>query len=113
MLRIYYSTSTNNSCYAHFLNISDCTVIPINFTSVDTIPDGYTNITELDISTPNILTMSAGSSTQPVYISNGRAVACTYTLGKSVPADAKFTDTTYSAATINAEGLMSVSVKLS
>ncbi len=34
-----------------------------------------------------------GSSTQPVYFSNGVPVACTYTLGKSVPSDAKFTDT--------------------
>lgn len=39
------------------------------------------------------LDSSAGSSTQPVYFSGGKPVACTYTLNKSVPADAKFTDT--------------------
>lgn len=39
------------------------------------------------------LTTSAGSSTQPVYFSNGKPVACTYTLGKSVPNNAVFTDT--------------------
>lgn len=39
------------------------------------------------------LTSSAGSATQPVYFSDGKPVATTYTLGKSVPADAKFTDT--------------------
>lgn len=39
------------------------------------------------------LDSSAGSSTQPVYFSGGKPVACTYTLSKSVPADAKFTDT--------------------
>ena len=39
------------------------------------------------------LDSSAGSSTQPVYFSAGKPVACTYTLSKSVPADAKFTDT--------------------
>lgn len=38
-------------------------------------------------------TATAGSATQPVYFSGGKPVACTYTLGKSVPADAKFTDT--------------------
>lgn len=39
------------------------------------------------------LTTNAGSATQPVYFSNGVPVATIYTLGKSVPADAKFTDT--------------------
>lgn len=38
-------------------------------------------------------TATAGSATQPVYFSGGKPVACTYTLAKSVPADAKFTDT--------------------
>ena len=38
-------------------------------------------------------TATAGSATQPVYFSGGKPVACSYTLGKSVPADAKFTDT--------------------
>lgn len=41
------------------------------------------------------LTSNAGSSTQPVYFSDGKPVACSYTLGKSVPADALFTDHTY------------------
>lgn len=38
-------------------------------------------------------TATAGSATQPAYFSGGKPVACTYTLAKSVPADAKFTDT--------------------
>lgn len=41
------------------------------------------------------LTSNAGSSTQPVYFSGGKPVACSYTLGKSVPANALFTDHTY------------------
>lgn len=47
------------------------------------------------------LDTSAGSATQPVYFSNGVPVKTTHTLGKSVPADAVFTDTdtTYSAGT--------------
>ena len=53
------------------------------------------------------LDSSAGSATQPVYFSGGKPVACTYTLGKSVPSDAKFTDTTYGVATATANGLMS------
>lgn len=39
------------------------------------------------------LSSSAGSATQPVYFSDGKPVATTYTLGKSVPASAVFTDT--------------------
>lgn len=41
------------------------------------------------------LTTSGGTATKPVYFSNGKPVACTYTLGKSVPSDAVFTDTHY------------------
>ncbi len=43
--------------------------------------------------TATALTSSAGSTTQPIYFSGGKPVACSYTLAKSVPADAKFTDT--------------------
>ena len=59
----------------------------------------------------NKLNTNAGSATQPVYFANGVPVVCTYTLGKSVPSDAKFTDTTYSVATASANGLMSASDK--
>lgn len=38
-------------------------------------------------------TTTAGSATQPVYFSGGKPVACSYTLGKSVPSNAVFTDT--------------------
>lgn len=39
------------------------------------------------------LDSSAGSAIQPVYFKDGKPVATTYTLNKTVPADAKFTDT--------------------
>lgn len=35
---------------------------------------------------------TVGSVTQPVYLNGGTATACTYTLGKSVPSNAVFTD---------------------
>ena len=41
------------------------------------------------------LDTSAGGATQPVYFKDGKPVATTYALNKTVPADAKFTDTTY------------------
>lgn len=52
-------------------------------------------------------TATAGSATKPVYISGGKPVACTYSLGKDVPANAVFTDHTYAnmtAATDYADG---------
>ena len=57
--------------------------------------------------TATALTSSAGSATQPIYFSNGKPVACSHTLAKSVPSNAVFTDTTYSVATDSADGLMS------
>lgn len=44
-------------------------------------------------SSANKLNTNAGSSTQPVYFSNGVPVSCSYTLEKSVPGNAVFTDT--------------------
>lgn len=39
------------------------------------------------------LDSSAGSTTQPVYFKDGKPVACGYSVNKSVPANAVFTDT--------------------
>ncbi|MBQ9041408.1 MAG: hypothetical protein IJ111_01170 [Eggerthellaceae bacterium] len=50
------------------------------------------------------LSSDAGSATQPVYFDNGVPVATTYSLAKSVPADAEFTDTTYSDVTADETG---------
>ena len=52
------------------------------------------------------LTQSAGTATKPVYFSNGIPVSCTYGLASDVPANAKFTDTTYSQANQNTLGLV-------
>lgn len=41
----------------------------------------------------NKLNTDAGSLIQPVYFLDGKPTACTYTLEKSVPKDAEFTDT--------------------
>ena len=57
--------------------------------------------------TATALTSSAGNANQPVFFDDGKPVAITHTIGVSVPADAKFTDTTYSVATTAADGLFS------
>ena len=53
------------------------------------------------------LSSNAGSSVQPVYFSGGKPVAIGYTISSSVPANAKFTDTTYGVASSSSNGLMS------
>lgn len=56
--------------------------------------------------------VSIGNATRPVYTdTNGVVTACAYELNKTVPADAVFTDTTYSLATQNTSGLMSADDK--
>lgn len=51
---------------------------------------------DITLTSSDIGLTTAGSATRPVYFSDGKPVATTYTLGKSVPSDAKFTDTIYS-----------------
>ena len=53
---------------------------------------------------------SAGNSTTPVYFSGGKPVALAYTIAKSVPSNAVFTDTIYShpTATAYASGLYKI-----
>ena len=53
-----------------------------------------------------------GSATQGIYLdSNGVPQPMTYSVGKSVPSDAVFTDTTYTDATSTKSGLMSATDK--
>lgn len=48
----------------------------------------------------NKLNTNAGSATQPVYFANGIPKATTYTLEKSVPSNAVFTDSHYSSKNV-------------
>ena len=48
---------------------------------------------EIDTKIPS----SVGSATKPTYVNGGVITECTYELNKTVPANAVFTDTTYSA----------------
>lgn len=55
---------------------------------------------------------AVGSATKPVYVAeNGRATPITHSINADVPANAKFTDTTYSDATQSAHGLMTAADK--
>lgn len=56
--------------------------------------------------------LNKGSATQPVYFSEGVPVACTYSVNKTVPSDAKFTDTVYTHPkyTARSSGLYKITV---
>lgn len=55
---------------------------------------------------------AVGSATKPVYIAaNGAATAIPHSINADVPANAKFTDTTYNDATQSAHGLMTAADK--
>ncbi len=55
---------------------------------------------------------AVGSATKPVYIAaNGAATPISHSINADVPANAKFTDTTYSDATTSKPGLMSATDK--
>lgn len=45
--------------------------------------------------TASKLSVNAGSATNPIYFTSGVPTACTYSLNKTVPSDAVFTDHTY------------------
>lgn len=66
----------------------------------------------LDSTDTNGGTPSGGNATNPIYIdSSGYFQPCTYSLNATVPANAKFTDTTYEEASTSAAGLMSIADK--
>ena len=55
---------------------------------------------------------AVGSATKPVYVTeNGVATAISHSINADVPANAKFTDTTYSDATQSTHGLMTAADK--
>ena len=68
--------------------------------------------TATNATSANKLNTNAGSATKPTYFENGVPKECTHELNKTVPSDAVFTDTTYSVATTEKDGLMSASDKV-
>ena len=73
-----------------------------NYAGADSAGGSATSAKKLDNTT------AIGSATQPVYFnSDGAPIPTSYTVEKSVPSDAKFTDTTYGVATTSTNGLLS------
>ena len=86
------SMSGTGHLYSYDINAN--ATFPANVTAAS-----FTGALYGNANTATKLTTSAGSGTQPIYFSDGKPVATTYALNKTVPSDAKFTDTTYSAGT--------------
>lgn len=57
------------------------------------LPDGNT----YNISAVTLGSSDVGSNINPIYLNGGVPTPCSYTVKKSVPSDAVFTDTTYSS----------------
>ena len=101
------SAFTNDSGYITGVSWNDVTDKPSTFTPATHNHDSeYTakaasvgsGINPIYTNSSGELTASSstvGTATQPVYLNNGTITAGTYELNKTVPADAVFTDTTY------------------
>lgn len=70
---------------------SQNTTFPANVTATTFVGALSGNATTATTAT-KLGSSTVGGATQPVYINSGTATACTYTLGKSVPSNAIFTD---------------------
>ena len=91
---------------AAFTNSSDYLPIDGGIITGDLAVDGtLTANIEGNASSADVLTVSdTGNATTPVYFEGGIPVAISHTIASSVPANAKFTDTTYTVGTTNYSG---------
>ena len=85
----------NNTTYTIGTNGNTVTLTPSSG-NVQSITVPYATSAEsstLAITASKLGSSNVGLATQPIYLSAGTATACTYSLNKTVPSDAVFTDT--------------------
>ena len=87
-----YPSTMAKTGHIYTYDSSQNTTFPANVTATTFIGSLSGNATTSTTAT-KLGSTTVGSATQPIYLNNGVATACTYTLGKSVPSDAVFTDT--------------------
>lgn len=104
---IDYVTTTANSILTNFFAAKK-TLAAYGITDAK-IENGTITLGNATITPIPVVTGETGEV--PKFKSDGTLESTGFTLGKSVPADAVFTDTTYSTATQSADGLMSSSDK--
>ncbi len=110
------TTHINNTSNPHSVTKSQLGLGDVDNTSDKNKPISIATQTALDNkqdkSTAVTYSGTVGSALQPIYVtSTGAVAATTYQLNKTVPSDAKFTDTTYDVATTKVDGLLSSSDK--
>lgn len=89
---------------------TDAGDLQIDYTALANLPSYAASSTAGGPATSaNKLNTNAGTATQPVYFEGGVPKATTYTLAKSVPANAVFTDTTY---TLSSFGITATAAEL-
>ena len=98
-----WTTPSNmaNTNHLYSFDISQNATFPANVTAtkfIGTLQGNADTATKLG-------TANKGSATQPIYLNAGVPTACTYTLEKSVPSNAVFTDTTYNVVSNSSAGL--------
>ncbi len=104
---ISHDASGNAFTYAPTpANTDDSTQIATTAYVKDCVPKSVGSATKhVYVNSNGVVTASGssiGSATQPVYMNAGAITKCTYTLNKSVPANAVFTDTNNITAHSNA-----------
>lgn len=121
---------TGNVCNESTLPIGGFLVCFSAGTTASTVPTDYSSASDGDVivdggakflvhyflNLAELMSKTVGSATQPIYFNKGVPTATSYSLAKSVPSDAKFTDTvythptsgvtagTYRSVTVNAQG---------
>ena len=90
-------TSNNNALVLNPTTASTTNQIVLYLDKASIFPKGISG----NASSATKLGTSGGSATQPVYFSDGKPAACTYSLGASVPSGAVFTDTKNTAGSTN------------
>lgn len=107
------STASNTYFYANaagtvspYLNLGSSGTITSGNTQAVTGGVVYTALTNGTVT--KVGTGTVGGTTTPIYLNAGTPTALSYTIAKSVPSNAVFTDTTYTVASGDANGQIKV-----
>ena len=92
-------SSNNNALVINPTSSTTTNQIVLYLDQASSFPSGIMGPVYGNASSASKLNTNAGGATQPVYFSGGVPVACSYYVNKTVPSNAVFTDTTYSAGT--------------
>lgn len=102
--RYKYTTATTPASWVFEFKLNNSSFTADQWAAINSLITAATKVTH----TANT---QVGSGTTPVYVgSDGAVVPISYTIEKSVPSSAKFTDTTYEITTGSTNGTISVAV---